>query len=174
MNNPDKKKPDWKVRVRHELIEYGYNVIYLTLVFAAFTEYRRLILATHDIAYENYWVALIEALILGKVIMISGVFHLGRGLESKALIYPTLYKTIVFLVFVAVFKVIEHGIVGMWTGVGFMAGVAGFAEQGPQEVLANSLVVFVALLPFFGIKELGRVLGREKIQTLFFHRKVDP
>ena len=47
---------------KHELIEYGMNVAYLAVVFAAFTWYRRLILAAYDIEYTNYWFALIEAL----------------------------------------------------------------------------------------------------------------
>ena len=78
---------------------------YLTLVFAAFTQYRRFLLAAHDITYTNYWVAVIEALILAKVIMIGDVLRLGRGLEQKPLIYPTLYKTVVFTLFVGVFTV---------------------------------------------------------------------
>jgi len=57
---------DLKGKLRQELIGYGINVIYLTLVFGAFTMYRRLLLAAHDISYANYGVALIEALILGK------------------------------------------------------------------------------------------------------------
>jgi len=174
MGSPDKQTEGWKGKVRHELIEYGLNVIYLTLVFAAFTEYRRLILAAHDIAYTNYWVALIEAVVLGKVIMIGGVFRLGRGLEAKPLIYPAIYKTAVFIVFVAVFKLIEHAIKGLWDGAGLMGGLIEFTEKGWHEVLANSLVVFVALLPFFAIKELGRVVGQKTLWNHFFHRRAEP
>lgn len=174
MDTPDKKMEGLKEKARHELIEYGLNVIYLTLVFAAFTEYRRLILAAHDIAYENYWVALIEAVVLGKVIMIGGVFRLGRGLEGKPLIYPAIYKTLVFIVFVAVFKLAEHAIKGLWDGVGLMGGLVEFSEKGFHEVLANSLIVFVALIPFFAVKELGRVLGQKTIWALFFRRRADP
>lgn len=118
MSSAEQKKQDWKAKFRRELVEYGFNVVYLTLVFAAFTVYRRLVLAAHDITYTNYWVAVIEALILGKVIMIGGVFHLGRGLEEKPLIYPTLYKTLVFTVFVAVDKLVEHAFKGLWQGHG--------------------------------------------------------
>jgi hypothetical protein len=163
------KKPDGlKERVRHELIEYAFNVAYLTVVFATFTIYRRLLLAAHDITYTNYWFALIEALILGKVIMIGGVFHLGRGLEDKPLIYPTLYKTVVFTIFCAVFTLAEHAIKGLVSGHGVVAGLAEFTAQGYEVILANSMVVFVALIPFFAVKELGRVMGREKIGRLFF------
>jgi len=170
MSSPDKKKRDWKKILFHEMVEYWINVCYLTLVFAAFTQYRRFLLAAHDITYENYWVAVIEALILAKVIMIGAVLRLGRGLEGKPLIYPTLYKTVVFTLFVGVFTALEYAVKGLWTGTGFMGGIADFFGKG-HELLANSLVVFVAFIPFFGVKELGRVLGEEKIRALFFRRR---
>jgi hypothetical protein len=170
MSIADKKKGNLKNKIFHEMVEYWMNVIYLTLVFAAFTQYRRIILAAHDVTYTNYWVAVIEALILAKVIMIGAVLRLGRGLEHKPLIYPTLYKTVVFTLFCVVFTLLEHAIKGLWTGTGFMGGVAEFFGKG-HELLANSLVVFVAFFPFFGVKELGRVLGQDKIQALFFRRR---
>ena len=84
MSSPDKKKRNWKKFLFEELVEYWVNVIYLALVFAAFTQYRRIILAAYDITYTNYWIAVIEALILAKVIMIGAVFRLGRGLRAQA------------------------------------------------------------------------------------------
>jgi len=172
MSMADKKKGNLKNKIFHEMVEYWINVIYLTLVFAAFTQYRRLLLAAYDITYTNYWFAVIEALILAKVIMIGDVVRLGRGLEKKPLIVPTLYKTVVFTLFCGVFTVLEHAIKGLWTGTGFMGGIAEFFGKG-HELLANCLIVFVAFIPFFGVKELGRVLGEEKIRALFFRRR-DP
>ena len=118
MSGPDKKKGDLKKKIVHEVVEYWINVCYLTLVFAAFTQYRRFLLAAHDITYTNYGFAVIEALVLAKVIMIGEVVRLGRGLERKPLIYPTLYRTVVFTLFLAVFTLIEHTIKGLWTGRG--------------------------------------------------------
>jgi hypothetical protein len=40
-------------------------------------------------------------------------------------------------------------------------------------LLANSIIVFVAFIPFFGIKELGRVVGQDRIRALFFRRRDD-
>ena len=105
----DTEQQGWKEKVFHEMVEYGINVIYLALVFSAFVSYRRLVLAAHDITYTNYGVALIEALILGKVIMIGAVFHPGRSLEQRPLIYPTLYKAVVFTFLVGVFTLIPDG-----------------------------------------------------------------
>ncbi len=173
MNSPDKKKGSWKKRIFHEVVEYWLNVCYLILVFAAFTWYRRFLLAAHDIEYTNYGVAVIEALVLAKVIMIGSVFRLGRGLEQKPLIYPTLYKTVVFALFVGVFTLIEQVIKGLWVGKGLMGGLVDYFGKGSHELLAGSLVIFVALLPFFAVKELGRVLGEDKIRALFFQSRDD-
>ena len=173
MSSPDKKKKDWKKILFHELIEYWINVAYLTLVFAAFTQYRRLVLAAHEITYTHYWVAVIEALILAKVVIIGDALRLGRGLGQKPLIYPTLFRTVVFSLFVVGFTLIEHLIKGLWMGKGFTGGLVGFLGKGSHELLAGCLVVFVAFIPFFAFKELGRVLGEGKIWTLFFRRRAE-
>jgi len=171
MSDAHPERVKWWDRIVHEIGEYAMIVIYLTLVFAAFIQYRRLILAAHDITYTNYWIAVIEALILGKVIMIGALFRLGRGLEDKPLIVPTVYKTVLFSLLVAVFTVVEHTIKGLWMGEGLAAGVMNFLGKGFHELLAGSLVIFVALLPFFAIRELGRVIGTDKIRTLFFRNR---
>jgi hypothetical protein len=168
------KAAEVKEKIRQEMIEYALNVVYLALVFATFTVYRRLLLAAYHIAYTNYFVAVIEALILGKVIMIGSIFRLGRGLEAKPLIWPALYKTVVFTVFVALFKLVEHGVRGLVKGEGFTAGLVEMLEKGPHEILANALIVFAAFIPFFAVKELGRTLGQKKLAALFFHKRVSP
>jgi len=83
MSSPHKKKRNWKKILFEELVEYWINVAYLAVVFAAFTQHRRFLLAAYDITYTDYGVAVIQALILAKVIMIGAVFRLGRGLEDK-------------------------------------------------------------------------------------------
>lgn len=167
------KMRELKEKARHELIEYGINAAYLTLVFAAFTVYRRLVLAEQGITYENYWVAVIEGLVLGKVIMIGALFRLGQSLESRPLIVPTLYKTLVFGVLVAVFKVFENGIVGLLHGAGFVGGLVALKERWTDELFANVLILLVALVPFFAIKELGRVLGEGRLSSFFFGSGAD-
>ncbi len=170
LKNTDKKE-GMKEKFLHEVTEYLINVCYLALVFAAFTQYQRFLLAAHDIDYTNYGVAVIKALVLGKVIMIGSMFRLGQGLEDKPLVYPTLYKTVIFILFVGAFKFIEHLIEVLWHGEAFTIELFILSKQGLDELLANSLVVFVAFLPFFALKELGRVFGTDKIWNVFFRNR---
>jgi hypothetical protein len=140
-------------------------------VFAAFTQYRRWVLAAHDITYTNYWVAVIEALIFAKVVMIGDVLRLGRRFDHKPLIFSTLLKTFVFTLFVGAFTLIEHVIKSLWSGKGFTAGIVDLLGKGHHELLAGCLIIFVTFIPFFAFRELGRVLGEGKIWTLFFRRR---
>jgi hypothetical protein len=173
MSGSGKEKGGVKERLIHEVVEYWVNFCYLTLVFAAFTQYRRFVLAAHDITYTKYGVAVIEALVLAKVISIGGVLRLGRGLEQKPLIYPTLYKTVVFTLFVGAFTLVEHTIIGLWKGKGLTGGLEEYFAKGPYEFLAGCVIFLVVLIPFFGVKELGRVLGGDKVQDLFFRRRAE-
>ena len=165
------ERKTWKDKLRHEFVEYWVNVLYLALVFAAFTQYRRFILAAHDITYTNYGFAVIEALVLGKVFMIGDVLGLGRGLEKGPLIYPTLYKTVVFSCFVAIFKVIEHIIKDLWQGEGVIGNLLVFSQDGNHELFAYCMMVFAALIPFFAFRELGRVFKGSNILALFFRNR---
>jgi hypothetical protein len=172
MNNASKKKAGWKRKVLHEMIEYYINFIYLAVFLGLFTWYRRLILAEYQISYVNYGVTLIEALVLAKVIMIGDVLRLGRGFEEKPLIFPTIYKTVVFSVWVWLFNVVEHTVRGLLRGEGLAGGIEEIVGRGKYELLARCMVIFFAFIPFFAFRELGQLLGEGKLREMFFRRRV--
>jgi len=163
-----KNRAGWKQKLFHEMVEYWINFVYLVVFFGVMIIYRRLILAQYLISYLHYGVAVIEAAVLAKIILIGDVMRLGRKYEDKPLIVPTFYKTIIFSFFVIGFKIIEHLLRGLLQGKGLVGGFQDLISKGWDEVLAYALVVFFAFIPFFAFKELGRVLGEEKIRTLFF------
>ena len=90
----------WKRKIVDEMVEYYLNFVYLAFFLVAFAWYRRLILAEYDILYLNYWAPLVEAAVLAKVIMVGDMVRLGRGLERQPLLVPTLFRTVLFSVWV--------------------------------------------------------------------------
>jgi hypothetical protein len=174
MNDPGGKKERLKKRIVREITDYTINFVYLACFFGVFTQYRRLVLAEYEITYLNYGFSVIEALVLAKLIMIGDILRLGRGLEEKPLIFPTIYKTIVFVVWVVCFSVIEHMTNGLLHGKGLAEAFHDFLSTGTDELLARCIIVFFAFIPFFAFRELGRVLGEGKIHHLFFRRKAVP
>jgi hypothetical protein len=173
VSNATAPRARWKSRVIRELAEYGTNAIYFALVFAAFTWYRRLILAEYHITYLHYGLNVVEALILAKIVMIGNVLGLGRRLRDKSLIVPTLYQSFVFSLWVVFFGVLEYTLVGWLHGQGWTGGVRELAGQGADELLGRALIMFFAFIPFFAFREMERVLGEGTIWALFFRRR-DP
>ena len=159
-----------KQKVVHEMVDYSFNFVYLAFFLVAFTWYRRLILAEYAIPYANYFLPLIEAAVLAKVIMVGDMMRLGRGLERTPLLVPTLYRTVVFSVLVGVFSVLEHTIGALIHGKGLTEGLAEIATKGRYELLAQCVVIFAAFVPFFAFKELEGVVGQEKLRGLFWGR----
>ena len=170
MTKANEAKVDWKRKLFLEMTAYWINVLYLTILFAVFTSYRRLILADYHIGYANWGISFIKALVLAKVIMIGGLVHLGRRLEHKPLILPTLFQSVLFTCWVTLFALVESTVRGLLHGKGWAGALDHLLGESTHEFYAKCLVVFVAFIPFFAFKELGRVLGKGIIWGLFFRK----
>jgi len=161
--------PSWQKKLLHEITEYWTNFIYLAIFFSVFITYRRLLMAEYNISYSDYGISVLKALILAKVIMIGDMFRFGRWLEDKPLIFPTIYKTVTFMLFVMLFSILESTVSGLLHGKGLAGGLSEILGGGRYELLGRSLIVFCAFLPFFAFRELGRILGKGRIRELFLH-----
>jgi hypothetical protein len=170
MNDVHTKSSAWKQKVVHELIEYWVTFSYLAFFLVAFVWYRRLVLAEYQVQYTNYWFPLIEAAVLAKVILIGDFLRFGRALEQKPLILPTLYRTVMFSVWVWLFSLLEATVRGLLHGKGLAAGFEEIANKGRYEFLSWCVVIFVAFIPFFAFKELERVLGKDTLRGLFWRQ----
>ena len=78
------------------LAEFRISLIF----FGVFILYRRLVLAEYEISYYHYGYAFFKALVLAKIVMIGDFLGLARRLRDKPLIVTTLYKAVVFAVWV--------------------------------------------------------------------------
>jgi hypothetical protein len=165
----NEKTNGWTHRIRDELISYWLIVLYMAVFFGVFTSYRRLLLAHYGVSYEDYGVSIIRALVLGKVVLVAEALRLGRGFEGQPLLVPTLYKTLLFTVCVAVFDIVEGLARGLIGGLGPMGAVDEVMGRFGYEWLARALVIFFAFIPFFAVRELRRVLGDE-VTGIFLRR----
>ncbi len=170
MSGTDREKKNWKQKLYHEFIRYWMNVLYMALFFGIFMNYRRLILAHYNISYEDYGVSIIKALVLAKVVLIAESLHLGRKFEDKPLMVPTIYKAFLFTICVALFGVIESLVLSFFHGKDLTEAINELVNRYNYEWLAGALVIFFTFIPFFAVRELGRVMGEGWLSNLFFQR----
>jgi hypothetical protein len=178
MNGADENKAGIKKKIVHEMTDMLLISLYLALFFCSFTTYRRLVSHELGIDFLNYGFALVKALVLAKVILLGRYVRFGRIFDDRPLIYPTLYKVVIFSLFTLVFAVLEHLVRGFFHGEDLVGVFQEIIGLGRDELLARTLVVLFAFVPFFAFSEIGRVLGEGRLGALFLKTrptaKTDP
>jgi hypothetical protein len=160
-----------KEKALEEFKLFWIIALYLWLLFGAFMVYRRLVLAEFGVTYLNIGFAVVQALIIGKVILIGDAFKIARHFEDGPLAYSVLWKALIFSLFVMAFGVLEHVVEGLYHEENLREIAVRMMGIGKLELAARTLMLIAAFVPFFAFWELGRVVGREKLTGLFFSRR---
>ncbi|MBL9148168.1 MAG: hypothetical protein JNM94_05675 [Phycisphaerae bacterium] len=167
------EKPTLKARLLAETKTYLFIAAYLFLFLSALTAYRQFVQLEYGVAYVEYGFSLIEALVLGKLIVIGRVLNLGERFLDRPLIIPTLYKTLCFGVLVVIFSVLERIIGGLWHHKEMHEILDSIVSRGKWEILCRVTMLVMVFLPMFATWEIGRFVGEGKLFKLFFHRRAD-
>jgi hypothetical protein len=157
-----------KQKAYHELREFFVIVLYLWVVLALFLLYKSVLLNEEHISFLIKGFAIINAVVLGKVILIARALHLGDRYNNLPLIYPTLLKSALFSIVLALFKILEAAAVALYRRAPFQQSIADFGGGTLSGIATLTLLMFVVLIPFFGFTELQRVLGEGKLARVFF------
>lgn len=160
-----------KKKIKHEFYVFLSYFLFLAFFISVFILYKQLILSEYALSTYKYSYGLVEALVLAKIIMIGEALKLGERFSYRSLIIPSLYKTVIFSLFVLFFSVLEHFVIGYFTGDNMRVVFQNLLNEGIYEVLARVLIMAFVFLFFFAFLELGSVLGETKLFNLFFRRK---
>ena len=161
---------DWKAKAIHEFKVFWIIALYLFVFLGLFTIYRRLVVAETGSAYLHYGIALIQALVIAKIVLVGQMLSLSRKHEDKALIWPILYKTLLFAALVIAFGIVERLVEGWMHHEGFKGGLDKILSLGFDEFSARMLLLVFSFIPFFAFGELGRVIGMKRLVSLFFSK----
>jgi hypothetical protein len=162
------KHAELKAKAKEELRLLLIITVYLAILFCSFLTYRRLISRELGVTSFHYGFAVIEAVVIAKVILIGKAMGLGKRDAGRALMVAVLRSSVVYAVLIALFSVLEHLIDGLIHGKNLAQSLDALASQGIYETLARTLVLFVALIPFFAMWKLDEELGERKLSRIFF------
>jgi hypothetical protein len=171
MPSQDSEKKGLKQKVKHEFEELVILTGYLAFFFCALATYSMLLLDRFHISYFAYGTALINALIIAKVILIGEAAHAGRHFEAKALVYSALWKAFVFAWLVFAFHLAEEMIRDVMHGANVGAALH---DIRIYDLLIRSGLIFCLFIPLFLFRELKRVVGDEDFRVLLFHQRSAP
>ena len=161
-----------KQKAYQGLKEYLAISLYLWLVLGLFVLYQSVISAEHGTPFVAHGLALLNALALGKVLLIAKDLHFAERFKDEPLIYPTIFKSVAFAAVLGVFKIIEESIIGLLHRRPVMESIAGVGGGTIKGILTMIAILAVLLVPFFGFTELRSVIGEGKLRALFFTSRV--
>lgn len=158
-------------RVTDELKEFGVVAAYLWVCFTAILYLKASILEARGIAFAPFGFAFVKALICAKFVSVGHMLHAGERFRSLPLIWPTLYKSLIFLILLVGLNALEEIVVGRMHHRTIAQSLVGFGGGTLDQLIATSLVGLLILIPFFAFRTLGEVVGENNLVRVFLRRR---
>jgi hypothetical protein len=103
--------------------------------------------------------------------LVAEDLHFADWFKDRPLIYPILCKAIAFSVLFLVLYFAEEVFVGMVKGKTIGESLPTIGGGSPSDVLFVGIILSIALIPFFGFREIGRVIGERQLHALLFFKR---
>jgi hypothetical protein len=175
MNSRSPPKVSIGAKVTDELKEFAIIAAYLYVCFTALLFYKASILKAYDIPFAPFGFAVAKALICAKFVSVGHVLHVGERFKSLPLIWPTLHKSVAFLILLLALNALEEVVIGLMHHRTIAASLAEVGGGTVEQLIATSIVGLLILIPFFAFRALGEVVGERNLVRVFFYprRTVD-
>lgn len=165
-NNPS--KTSLAKRAADELKEFVAIAAYLCVCFSAILYLKASILKAEGIEFAPFGFAVVKALICAKFVSLGQMLHVGERLKSLPLIWPTLYKSLTFLILLLALNALEEIVSGLIHHRTVANSLAEFGGGTLDQLLASSIIGLLILIPFFAFRALGEVVGERNLVRVFF------
>ena len=154
-----------------QIKEFVIMFFYLWIVFGLLAVHKSFVLSQHHIDFQPHGLALINALIFAKVMLVAQDMHLGSRLNDRPLIYSVIFKSILFAIALICFHIVERVVIGVVDGRTLSESISEVGANKLKGMVSIGIITTVALVPFFVLAEISRVIGKEKIWFLFLRRR---
>jgi hypothetical protein len=151
-----------------ELRRFLLLFFYLWILFGVFVLNQGVVLREHGINFAMQGFAFFNALVFAKVMMLFEVFDPGRWLRKRPLIYPILYESLLLTVLFLIAHVLEKTIEGLIRGKTLTESMPVLTGAGLPGFLSITVILFIALIPFFGLRNLSLAMGEGRLYGMIF------
>lgn len=151
-----------------ELKRFVVMFLYLWLLLGLFVLNESIVLHQRGISFSSHGIALFNALVLAKIMLVAEDVGFGRRLEGRPLIYPILYESLLFTFLFIFFHVVEKVLIGLIGGETVAASVPAIGGGGLKGLLSVAVIMFFFLMPFFAVTNLNRELGPGRLKAMLF------
>ena len=148
--------------------------VYLLLCFVILEVHKIFVLHQYGIEYRPHGVALMEALVLSKVMLVIDHLMSLERYRSRPLIYPVLIRLAATLVALILFDLAELLVRGALHGNLFGDFPALRGPLGMISLVGENVPILLILVLFYSFREVRRFVGRRWMHELFFVGGMEP
>lgn len=157
-----------KERAAEEFRHFVVLFLYLWVFFGLFVLDKTVVTRQEGLSFLPHGFALINALVLAKVMLVSESLDLARWMNGKPAAWSIVYESALCTILFIIFHIIEEWAVGRFRGTGIAAGTPSIGGGGWLGLFVVALILFVSLLPFFAFKNVTRAIGARRMKEILF------
>ena len=156
-------------KIKEEFVAMLPPTIFFLITLHLVAVIRVLMLKGTGIALGSHFQVTIAALILGKAVLIADLMAFINLYPHKPLIYNVLWKTALYLLIATLMHYTER-LLEFWKAADSFAAASEkmLAEIVWPHFWAVQILLLVLILFYSTIRELVRVIGRDKMLAIFF------
>ena len=129
------------------------------MLFGVFVLNQGAVLREHGVDFAMQVIAVVNAWVFAEVVMVFEMFDPGGCPRKPPLIYPILYETFLQAALFPVVHVLEKSVEGLLHGKTAAESRPSLGGGELAGLLRASVMMFVARLPFFGLRNLSLAMG---------------
>lgn len=151
-----------------EMREYLIISFYLWICFSVLLLYKTAILRAEQVEFLPLGIAALKALIIGKFILIGKAVKAGNRLSSRILLIRIMWKSVIFMLLLVLFTLIEELVVGWFHGHTAANTIGELSARSWLELFTPSVVMLLILIPMISFEEIDRDLGKGRLRRMLF------
>lgn len=160
-----------KAKAAEEARKFLALFFYLWVVFGVFMLNQDIVRREDGVNFAMQGFALVNALVFAKVVLVFDMFDPGAWLRKRPLIYPIVYETFLVTILLLAAHVAEKVIDGLIRGRTILESLPSVGGGGLAGLLSASVIMFVALLPLFGLRNLDLAMGSGRLRAMLLGEK---
>lgn len=168
MNISSLDKKSLKSKIGDELKSLLVLTIYFGIFFVALNYFKFSILQKVDIPYAYFGLSLIRALVCAKFMMIGKKLFPIKIIPNKPLVKHIINRSLVYLLIVIGFNVIEEMIVAKIHGAHIFDAIIGVEAGTINQFFAMAILYWIVLVPYVAYSAVSQALGGIKFYQLIF------
>ncbi len=155
-------------KLKDEITAIGIAALYFGSWIATLLLLKSLVLAEYQVAFHEWSLAVVGALILSKVVLVLEHVSLGKWVRAKPAWVDVALRTIMYSLGVAVVLVLEKGFEGRHEHDGFGPALGHlFRQADVHHVWANVVCLSGALLGYNVLSVVQRSFGKGALIHVF-------